>query len=557
MKKILLSILLIVSFYLGHAQVTLNELFVQRGSCTPSAQYFELYNGGGSDISLDCYALVVWYKSGSETGFYVVDFPTGTTIEAGQAWVAAGMTISNTSFCYTNSLSYTPQLNWTNGNVTKKYVRNGSGYNPITTITTQQDIFLNTGTGNGASSFTYNASLFGVIGGTATYINGVFGGMNTGAVNGLTSFPSELSTMPVIPDALNCGGTPYPISFAGLSKNSAEYVTANTGNGNGYYRTNDGQCGSWIKSASPSNHTPGTTTSVGSSSFYFLTRSDFTVCNETEQRDVEITFNYPSGDNPYPLDYWIVRDVNGDLNIDVDPIDDWSDPIEVPSNPGANTVTLTGLFAGETYFVVAKAQQGCFFATLTMPIPNCITLPVKLKSFTASRKQSNVELKWTTTLEQNNSGFELQRQSGAGGWQKIAFVNSKATDGNSVSDLHYSYTDVNDSRGVSQYRLMQIDLDDNAKYSDIRSVQGIGQEARTIISPNPSANGRVNVTFQSASAKRDLQLTDMHGRMLKQWNAYGDNSLQITDLTPGIYQLRIVDRETGTQTVEKIMVVNR
>lgn len=194
---------------------------------------------------------------------------------------------------------------------------------------------------------------------------------------------------------------------------------------------------------------------------------------------------------------------------------------------------------------------------LALPESGCIPLPVKLKSFTASRKQSNVELKWTTTLEQNNSGFELQRQSGAGGWQKIAFVNSKATDGNSVSDLHYNHSDANDSRGVSQYRLMQIDLDDNAKYSEIRSVQGIGQEARTIISPNPSANGRVNVTFQSASAKRDLQLTDMHGRMLKQWNAYGDNSLQITDLTPGIYQLRIVDRETGTQTVEKIMVVNR
>ncbi len=104
---------------------------------------------------------------------------------------------------------------------------------------------------------------------------------------------------------------------------------------------------------------------------------------------------------------------------------------------------------------------------------------------------------------------------------------------------------------------MQVDLDDQAKYSEIRSVQGIGQEGKIIISPNPSSNGRVNVTFQSASAKRDLQLTDMHGRMLKQWNGYADNSLQIADLTPGIYQLRIIDRETGTQTVEKIMVVNR
>ncbi len=210
-----------------------------------------------------------------------------------------------------------------------------------------------------------------------------------------------------------------------------------------------------------------------------------------------------------------------------------------------------------TYQITDPTNLTSSIASVTIDFLDNIPLPVKLKSFTASRKQSNVDLKWTTTLEQNNLGFELQRQSGAGGWQKIAFVKSKATDGNSVTDLNYNYTDANDSRGVSQYRLMQIDLDDQAKYSEIRSVQGIGQEGKIIISPNPSSNGRVNVTFQSASAKRDLQLTDMHGRMLKQWNGYADNSLQIADLTPGIYQLRIIDRETGTQTVEKIMVVNR
>jgi hypothetical protein len=209
------------------------------------------------------------------------------------------------------------------------------------------------------------------------------------------------------------------------------------------------------------------------------------------------------------------------------------------------------------YWVVVTQVGGSYSTAILLQHPDgCIPLPVKLKSFSASRKQSNVDLKWVTTFEQNNNGFELQRQSGAGGWQTVAFVKSQAANGNSTGDLTYTYTDVNDSRGVIQYRLRQVDLDDNAKYSEIRTVQGIGQGGKTIISPNPSTNGMVNVTFE-ASAKRDLQLTDMNGRMLKQWNGYNDNSLQLTNLTPGIYQLRIVDKETGTQSIEKIMVVNR
>ena len=186
-------------------------------------------------------------------------------------------------------------------------------------------------------------------------------------------------------------------------------------------------------------------------------------------------------------------------------------------------------------------------------LPDPAPLPVKLKSFNANRKQARVELNWVTVTEQNNSGFELQRNSGAGGWQVVDFIPSQATDGNSQAELHYYYSDANDARGVTQYRLKQIDIDNHFMYSAIRAVQGMSQSGRTLIIPNPSADGNLNVLFNGA-ANRNLQLTDMAGRIIRQWNNYAENSLQILSLLPGSYVLRIFDSETNAMQVEKIMV---
>ena len=187
-------------------------------------------------------------------------------------------------------------------------------------------------------------------------------------------------------------------------------------------------------------------------------------------------------------------------------------------------------------------------------LPEPAPLPVKLKSFNAARKQARVELNWVTAQEQNNSGFELQKNTGAGGWQVVEFIPSQATDGNSETELSYHYSDANDARGVTQYRLKQIDLDNHFMYSAVRAVHGMSQSGRTLIIPNPSTDGNLNVLFNGA-ANRNLQLTDMAGRIIRQWNNYADNSLQVTSLLPGSYLLRIYDRETNAVQVEKIMVV--
>ena len=123
--------------------------------------------------------------------------------------------------------------------------------------------------------------------------------------------------------------------------------------------------------------------------------------------------------------------------------------------------------------------------------------------------------------------------------------------------LSYQLNDLNATKGISQYRIRQVDLDGMAKISDIRSVRGEGQKASTIVYPNPSSDGRVNVVFQGEIAKRNVTVQDMSGRIIKEWRNYTNNNIQIENLTPGFYTIRIVNIETGEQDVEKAVVNKR
>ncbi|HRE38981.1 MAG TPA: T9SS type A sorting domain-containing protein [Chitinophagaceae bacterium] len=184
-------------------------------------------------------------------------------------------------------------------------------------------------------------------------------------------------------------------------------------------------------------------------------------------------------------------------------------------------------------------------------------LPVIFSAFTLARNNATVSVKWETATEISNSGFNVEKfNSNNEEWEPVAFVRSKAEGGNSSNRLSYEYNDINNSKAVSQYRIKQVDINGEFKYSEVRTIRGMEQDARTMVFPNPSSNGTVNVVFAEASV-RDIILVDMAGRTIKQWNAYSNNSLQLNNLVPGMYTLRSFDRETATQQVQKIVINGR
>lgn len=181
-----------------------------------------------------------------------------------------------------------------------------------------------------------------------------------------------------------------------------------------------------------------------------------------------------------------------------------------------------------------------------------IVTPVSFKAFTASRKNNGVALTWTTASEQNNQGFRIERNLGSA-WEEIAFIPSAADGGNSATDLSYNFTDANSAKGISQYRIKQVDLDGQFSYSDIRSVRGSGS-ANIVVYPNPSPNGKTTIMFDEDNVVRDVFVSDGQGRILKQYRQTTDNSLVIEQLAKGFYTIRVVNRTTGSSFVEKLVV---
>ncbi len=181
-------------------------------------------------------------------------------------------------------------------------------------------------------------------------------------------------------------------------------------------------------------------------------------------------------------------------------------------------------------------------------------LPVKFKSFTASRNKEKVAVKWETASESNNKGFNVQRKT-TGNWENIAFIFSTALNGNSNTDLSYLFSEVNNTKGLSQYRIQQVDINNKTSYSDIRSVKGEGASNKLLVYPNPSSDGKINLVFEDQSAK-NVVVRDMSGRMIKQFKNVVNN-LPIENLETGMYSIQVTDVSTAEVSVEKVIIKKR
>ena len=220
--------------------------------------------------------------------------------------------------------------------------------------------------------------------------------------------------------------------------------------------------------------------------------------------------------------------------------------------PAENTSQNVFVLVTQTTGAAADASRVFLF-----PAAVCGPLPVSFISFDVNRtSRTDVSLKWETATEQNNRGFILQRKTANSGWEQVAFVPSQAADGNSSARTSYSFTDQNSNKGMTQYRIQQVDFDGKTNISNIRVVRGDGQQDKMIIYPNPSSTGRVMIVFSENKSVRDIVLVDMQGKLVKQWKGVMDNNLEVANLKAGVYLLNVTNRESGEKTSTKIVVSN-
>ena len=181
------------------------------------------------------------------------------------------------------------------------------------------------------------------------------------------------------------------------------------------------------------------------------------------------------------------------------------------------------------------------------------TLPVTLVNFNVAQRSSKVNLTWETLFELNNDGFEIERRVGSGAYQKIAFVDSKAPGGNGDA-FSYSFEDVtNLPKGVTYYRLRQVDLDGRATYSEIKAVRTGNGTIILSVYPNPS-RGTTNVALPSGVGTYDVSVDDFTGKSVQRFSGLTSSNLQLNNLKPGMYMLRVSIRATGETITERIAV---
>jgi len=142
---------------------------------------------------------------------------------------------------------------------------------------------------------------------------------------------------------------------------------------------------------------------------------------------------------------------------------------------------------------------------------NACPVPVELTSFTASVNDNDVTLSWETATEVNNSGFEIERKSEVGVYDKIGFVPGFGT---TTEHRAYSFSDVNLLPGNYTYRLKQIDYNGSFEYSDPVEVDIVIPDVYSLHQnyPNPF-NPSTKITFTlAANAQVTLKVFDILGQ---------------------------------------------
>jgi hypothetical protein len=165
-------------------------------------------------------------------------------------------------------------------------------------------------------------------------------------------------------------------------------------------------------------------------------------------------------------------------------------------------------------------------------------LPINLLSFSGICNMRNVDLKWSTATEINNSYFTIQKSADGISWQSIGRVEGA---GNSLMLHIYSFTDrLQSVDAISYYRLRQTDFAGNNEYGNIIAIEKCLDDGLENLSiyPNPSS-GEYNIVF--TGNKNQVSSTEIFNSIgEKVYQSRGlQSNLNLTDKASGIYFLEI------------------
>lgn len=238
----------------------------------------------------------------------------------------------------------------------------------------------------------------------------------------------------------------------------------------------------------------------------------------------------------------------------------------IPPRPGftafynSSFTSVTQATATGTYYAIKQIYPGCT-DTIQINFTQTCVLPILLVDFTANYQNKQVLLNWKTATEINNKQFEIERSIDGIRFEKIGVVPGAI---NSNDTKLYNFVDATYPKiNKLYYRLVQVDLNGNIKYSATRLVSLPNDDMKigidiTKIMPNPVKD----VVYINVASSNDnnviVKIIDGQGKMINTFKRAvkkGDNNLQfdMSSFAKGLYFFEFINTDDGKKVTAKIL----
>ena len=234
--------------------------------------------------------------------------------------------------------------------------------------------------------------------------------------------------------------------------------------------------------------------------------------------------------------------------------------ITIPAPPDAIQTFLEVRFYGW-----GAVSSGAFMNFAAVETNGENPLPVELTSFTSTVNDRNVRLNWSTAVEFNNAGFEIERRIVNNGsqWTKIGFVEGNGT---TNEPKNYSFTDTKLHTGKYNYRLKQIDYNNVSTFFNLSNAIEIGVPKKSELSQNypnpfnPVTSIDYNLPFTGTVS---LKIYDINGREIvtlvneTQTAGYYTVQFDASKFASGIYiyQITTDDGQDNFEMTKRMILV--
>ncbi len=188
----------------------------------------------------------------------------------------------------------------------------------------------------------------------------------------------------------------------------------------------------------------------------------------------------------------------------------WSDFLNIPNG---GTIDIISRYIQYNVSMVSSDKDAT--AVLQKILVTCnYAFATPVDNLTGTVTDNDVRLAWSTEVEYNNKGFEIQRSLNGTDWITIGFIDGA---GNSSTHVDYQYLDKGLPTGVYYYRLKQVDIDNKFRYSNMVSVtiaspKGFSLEQNY---PNPFTNQTTIAYSIPRATKVRLSIYDVQGRLMQ------------------------------------------